>query len=96
MRSVTLRGVGVDTKADRLVAVFTLSEAPDPAWIAFFRERARYSVFDVAAATFRRNWLRVDLASREDLPELTWSVERLIEGANIDMEFRMPRSEGQV
>ncbi len=40
--------------------------------------------------------MRVDLASREDLAELTRSVERLIEGANIDMEFRMPEDEGEV
>jgi hypothetical protein len=90
MPSITVRGVGVETQAARLVTVFTLSEPPSPAWIAFFRERARYSVFDTAAATFRQNHLRVDLPRREDLEQLIRSVERFIEGANLDMEYRQP------
>jgi len=88
MPSITLRGVGVETKGTRLVTVFTLSEPPDPIWIGFFRERARYSIFDTAAATFRQNRLRVDLPRRDDLEQLIRSVERFIEGANLDMEFR--------
>jgi hypothetical protein len=89
MPSITLRRVGVETRGTRLVTVFTLSEPPDPAWIGFFRERARYSIFEAAAATFRQNQMRVDLPRREDLEQLTRSVERFIEGANLDMELRL-------
>src|SRR5215472_4748409 len=87
MPAITVRGAGVETKGDRLVAVFTLSEPPDPQWIVFFRERARYSVFDAAAATFHRNRLRMLLPRREDLEQLTPSVERFIDGANLDVEL---------
>ncbi len=55
-----------------------------------FRERGRYSLFDIAAATFRRNQVRIRLPRREDLGELIQSVERCIEGANIDTEFHAP------
>jgi len=87
MPAITVRGAGVETKGDRLVAVFTLSEPPDPQWIVFFRERARYSVFDAATATFHRNRLRMLLPRREDLERLTHSVERFIDGANLDVEL---------
>jgi hypothetical protein len=74
----------------RLIAVFTLSEVPDRDWIAFFRERARYSVFDASMATFKRTQLRLDLPREEDLEALVRAVERFIEGANLDVEFRTP------
>jgi hypothetical protein len=91
MRPVTLRGVGVERTGSRHVAVFTLSEAPDHSWIAFFRERARYSVFEAAAATFRRNRMSLELPREEDLEDLIRAVERFIEGANLDVEFRAPQ-----
>jgi hypothetical protein len=90
MPVITIRGAGVETKNGRLVAVFTLSDPPDPQWITFFRERARYSVFDTATATFRGTRMRLALSRREDLEQLTRSVERFIEGANLDVELHRP------
>ncbi len=90
MPPITLRGVEVETTKRGLVAVFTLSEVPDPAWITFFRERARYSVFNATAAKFRHHDVRIDLPRREDLAELIRSIERFIEGANWDVEIRGP------
>ncbi len=91
MRPITLGGFGFEREGGRsLVAVILLSAIPDPAWIAFFRERARYSVFDTAAAKFQRNQVRIGLPRREDLAELIQSAERCIEGANIDAEFHTP------
>jgi len=90
MPGITVCGVGIETKGDRLVAVFTLSEPPDPQWIAFFRERARYSVFDTATGSFNKGRLRLLLPRREDLEQLTRSVERFVEGANVDVELHGP------
>ena len=95
---VTVRGVGVERERGGVTAAtFTLSEAPTPGWIAFFRERARHSVFnplatgllwvEVAVATFEHNRVRIDLPRMEDLEEMIRSVERFIEGANLDVEF---------
>jgi hypothetical protein len=91
MRVVSLRGVGVEEKRGHLVAVFVLSETPDPAWITFFRERGRYSTFAAADAKFHRNRVRIELPRREDLDQLLRSVESFISGANLDMEFRSPQ-----
>ena len=90
MLSITVRGVGVEAKGSQLVTVFTLSEAPVAEWIHYFRERARYSVFDAHNGTFRQNRLRVELPRREDLEQMINSIERFIEGANLDLEFRHP------
>jgi hypothetical protein len=91
MRQITLAGFGFEEEQGRfLVSVVLLSAIPDPAWVTFFRERGRYSVFDIDAATFRRNQVRISLPRREDLADLIQSVERCIEGANIDTEFHTP------
>lgn len=91
MRPITLAGFGLEEeRGSSLVAVVLLSGIPDPAWVTFFRERGRYSVFDVAAAKFQRNQVRISLPRREDLAELIRSVERCIEGANVDTEFHAP------
>lgn len=91
MRPITWGGFGLEEeRGSSFVAVVLLSAIPDPAWIAFFRDRGRYSVFDIAAATFQRNQVRISLPRREDLAELIQSVERCIEGANIDTEFHAP------
>ena len=88
MQPIRLGGFGLEEDGDSLVAVILLSAIPHPTWIAFFRERARYSVFDISADSFRRNQVRIGLPRREDLGELVQSVERCIEGANLDMELR--------
>ncbi len=91
MRPIILAGFGFEEERDSpLVTVVLLNAIPDPAWITMFRERGRYSVFDIAAATFRRNQVRIRLPRREDLGELIQSVEQCIEGANIDTEFHAP------
>jgi hypothetical protein len=91
MRPITLAGFGFEEeRGSSLVSVVLLSARPDPAWITFFRERGRYSVFDIAAATFRRNQVRIRLPRREDLGELIQSVARCIEAANRDTEFHTP------
>ena len=91
MRPITLAGFGFEEeRGSSLVSVVLLSAIPDPAWITFFRDRGRYSVFDIAAATFQRNQVRISLPRREDFAELIRSVERCIEGANIDTEFHAP------
>ena len=91
MRPIILAAFGFEEeRGSPLVTVVLLNAIPDPAWITMFRERGRYSVFDIAAATFRRNQVRIRLPRREDLGELIQSVERCIEGANIDTEFHAP------
>jgi len=91
MRPITLGGFGFEEEpGGPFVAVVLLSAIPDPAWITFFRARARYSVFDFAAASFRRNQVRIELPRREDLGELIQSVDRCIEAANRDTEFHAP------
>jgi hypothetical protein len=89
--SVAIRDVGVEEARGRLVAVFTLSAVPDPTWVGFFRKRARYSVFNASAAAFLHDQARIELPCREDLDTLARSVERFVEGANLDMEL----SDGQ-
>ncbi len=88
MRPITLGGFGLEEERGGLVAVVLLSVAPDATWIEFFRTRGRYSPFDVAAARARRNQLRIRLPRREDLGDLIQTVERCIEGANIDVELQ--------
>lgn len=73
------------------MAVFTLSETPDSIWIRFFRERSRYSIFDVTRATFSRNRIHVEVPREDDLEEMIRSMERFIEGTNLDVEFRAPQ-----
>ena len=90
MRPITLGGFGLEEEGGSLVAVMLLNAPPDPRWIEFFRARGRYSTFDVAAARARRNQLRIRLPCREDLGDLIQTVERYIEGANLDMEFHTP------
>jgi hypothetical protein len=91
MRVITLGGFGFEEEEGHsLVAVILLSAIPDSAWIMFFRDRARHSVFDIAAATFRRNQVRISLPRREDLGALILATERCIETANRDTEFRSP------
>jgi hypothetical protein len=69
-------------------ATFTLSQAPGREWIQFFKERSSASVLNIAAATFRRNRLSVEVAGHGDLEMLIRSVEAMIEGVNFDVEFR--------
>ncbi|MGH9892977.1 MAG: hypothetical protein ACREA0_13500 [bacterium] len=88
MSPITVRGAGVERKGDRLLAVFTLSETPGQPWIQFFTERSAVSLLNLAAATFRRNRLYVDLPGHSDLETLMRSVEAIIEGSNFDVEFR--------
>jgi hypothetical protein len=90
MRPIVLQEVFLEEKPGRLIAVFTLSERPGRRWIAFFRERAWYSVLDAASARFSRNQARVDLLRREDLEPLIRSVQQFIEGANLDAELAGP------
>lgn len=87
MPPIALRGVYVEAKRGRLIAVFILSARPGRQWIAAFRERAWYSVFDAASARFSVDRVRIDLLRREDLHPLTVAVERFIEGANLDVEL---------
>jgi hypothetical protein len=66
MRPIILAGFGFEEeRGSPLVTAVLLNAIPDPAWITFFRERGRYSVFDIAAATFRRNQVRIRLPRRE-------------------------------
>jgi hypothetical protein len=88
MPPITVRGVGVERKGDRLLAVFTLSETPGQLWIQFFTERAAVSLLNIAAATCQRNRLYIDVPGHSDLEALMRSVEALIEGSNFDVEFR--------
>ena len=84
---ITVRGYGVNEKGDQLVATFTLSEPPDPAWVKCFRQRSAHSRFDYTTATIRRNLLQVQLPEREELTNLVESVELLIQAANLDYQF---------
>ncbi len=84
---ITIRGYGIDERNDQLLAIFTLSEVPDPAWIQFFRDRSAYSRFDYTTATIRRNLLEVELPERDELASLVQSVEGLIHAANLDHQF---------
>jgi hypothetical protein len=88
MPPITVRGVGVETKGEQLLATFTLSEPPGREWIQFFKERAGASILNVGAATFRRNRLSVEVAGQGDLEMPIRSVEAMIEGGNFDVEFR--------
>ena len=90
MGPIVLQGVSLEEKPRRLIAVFTLSARPTRRWITFFRARARYSVFDAGSARFSANQARVDLLRPEDLEPLTQSVQRFIEGANLDGELAGP------
>jgi hypothetical protein len=91
VRPIVLQQVSVEETAGRLIAVLTLSTKPNRRWIAFFRERAWYSVLDAGSARFSGYRARVDLLCREDLEPLTQSVLRFIEGANLDVELAGPR-----
>ena len=88
MAPITVRGVGVETKGEQLLATFTLSEPPGREWIQFFKERASASVLNIAAATFRRNRLCIEVPGQGDLEMLIRSVDAMIEGVNFDVEFR--------
>jgi len=90
MRPIRLGGFGLEEDDGSVVAVVLLSAPPGPVWLEFFKARARYSVFDIAAATLRRNQLRIRLPRREDLSDLIHTVERCIEGANLDMDLHAP------
>jgi hypothetical protein len=83
---IGLRETYMEEERGRLVAVFVLSETPGPSWIGFFRERAGTSVFDAAAARFSDNTVKIALSRHEDLAPLIYSVERYIEGANLDAD----------
>jgi hypothetical protein len=74
----------VERRGDRLFAVYKLSEPPDVVWRAFFRQRARFSIFDVQRAVFTGNEVHIELPRAEELDMLTASVDRFIEGANLD------------
>jgi len=87
VRAIALREVYIEEKPGRLTAVFVLSARPDRLWIDFFRSRAWYSIYDAAAARFSGRRARIELLRREDLPQLTASMERFIEGANLDAEL---------
>ena len=93
MAAITVRGIGIETKGDWLLATFTLSEAPGQRWIEFFRERATGSLLGIESATFRRNRVRIELPRQEDVEMLIRSVEAIIEGVNLDVQFRteLPR-----
>jgi hypothetical protein len=84
MPAISVRNVSVDLRRGRLIAVFLLSARPTRQWITFFRERAWYSVFDVAAARFWRSEVRIELLQLEDLEPLTAAVHRFVEEANLD------------
>jgi hypothetical protein len=88
MPPIAVRGIGIERKGERLLAVFTLSAAPNQAWVRFFTARAGVGLLDRAAATFRRNRLHIDLPADCELERLIRSVEAIIEGANLDLEFR--------
>jgi hypothetical protein len=88
MPPITVRGVGVEAKGEHLLATFTLSEAPGQRWVQFFRERASASVLNIAAATFRRNRLCIEVPHQRELDMLIRSVEAMIEGVNFDVEFQ--------
>lgn len=88
MSPITVRGVGVEAKGEHLLATFTLSEPPGREWFQFFKERASASVLNIAAATFRRNRLCIEVAGQGDLDMLIRSVAAMIEGVNFDVEFR--------
>lgn len=86
-RAIALREVYIEEKPGRLTAVFVLNARPDRLWVDFFRSRAWYSVYDAASARFSGKRARIELLRREDLPELTASMARFIEGANLDAEL---------
>jgi hypothetical protein len=65
MSPIALLSVSVEGAEDRLIAAFTLSAVPTPAWTLAFLERARYSVFEVTGACFARNRIRIRLPRRE-------------------------------
>lgn len=90
MPPITVRGIGIESKGDHVIATFTLSEPPSQAWIAFFRERANGSLLNIQAATVRRNRLAIDLLDQEDLERLVRSVEAIVEGSNYDVQFQLP------
>jgi len=87
MRPILLAGFGLEEADGSVVAVVLLNAPPGAAWLEFFRARGRYSVFDIMAATLRRNQLRIRLPRRDDLSDLIQTVERCIEGANLDIEL---------
>jgi hypothetical protein len=84
MQAISMRNIAVEVKRGRLIAVFTLSGRPTRQWIAFFRERSWYSVFDVASARFWREEVRIELLRPEDLEPLSAAMYRFIEEANLD------------
>lgn len=89
MLPITVRGIGVETRGDHLITTVTLSEAPGQPWIEFFRDRATGSVLGIEAATFKRNRVHIELPHHEDLEMLIRSVEAIIEGVNLDVQFRV-------
>jgi hypothetical protein len=88
MPPITVRGIGVEARGGHLVTAFTLSAPPGQRWIEFFRERANSSLLGIAAATFRRNRVQIELPRQEDLEALIRSVEAIIEGVNLDVDFK--------
>lgn len=85
MPPITRVGAPLITRqGDRLFAVYKFSEPPDIVWRAFFRQRARFSIFDVQRALFSGDEVRIELPREEELGTLTASVDRFIEGANLD------------
>ncbi len=93
MQAIRVRGVGVESKGDHLVVSFTLSAIPGQRWIDYFRDRASGSVLGIAAATFKRNRVYIELPRHEDLEALIRSVDGIIEGVTLDVQFRteLPR-----
>ncbi len=88
MRPVRPGGFGLDVEdGGSLVAVVLLNALPSAGWLECFRARGRDAPFDLTAATLRHNQLRIRLPCREDLGDLIQTVERCVEGANLDMEL---------
>jgi hypothetical protein len=87
VRAIALREVFIEEQPGRLAAVYVLNARPNRLWIDFFRARAWYSIYDAASARFSGKKARIELLRREDLPPLTASMERFIEGANLDAEL---------
>ena len=88
MQSITVRGVGVEARGKHLLASFTLSATPSQAWVQCFRDRASASVLNIAAATFQRNRLGIEVLDQQELDVVIRVVEAMIDGVDFDVAFR--------
>jgi hypothetical protein len=96
LTGVRIRGFGLEQLGGRQIVTIQLNAVPSARWIDYFKDRAQASVIGLTSARFWRNRIYVELPRRDDLEVVRHSVEAIIEGVNLDVQFKteLPRRYG--